>query len=111
MTNPLAIELLEYAKKQKQTGKNLKEIEQLLREQTNNESLSDEVFMNFKKELYQEYFRKGMRKIGLAVVLLLFSFVYSCIHFHNNEPFELVMYTFTIAGTGLLFWGCYDIFN
>lgn len=103
-------ELLAYAKEQLLAGATLDQVEKLL-QQTGNEALSSEVIAKLKKERHEESLKKGLIKLGIAASLLFFSFVYSCIHFHSNEPFTMVMYCFTSAGMVLLLWGCYDIFN
>ena len=64
-----------------------------------------------KKQRHEEKFKSGKTKLLMGVILLMVSFVFSCVNFHADAPFAVVMYSFTTIGTALLFWGLYDVLN
>jgi len=55
--------------------------------------------------------KSGVIKLGIGAFLLLTSFLITCVNFHSNQPFTLLMYSLTTAGALLLFWGLYDLFG
>lgn len=53
--------------------------------------------------------RSGLQKIGFGSLFLVVGFLITCVNFHSNQSFTIVMYSFTSLGLFLVFWGLYDI--
>ncbi|MGZ3864263.1 MAG: hypothetical protein ACXVPN_04335 [Bacteroidia bacterium] len=80
------------------------------------EKLPDEILVNaIVKTLKEEYDRKKHdrgRIIMLAgLIILLISFVLTCINFHSNESITYVMFGISSVGLIVMFFGLYDLFG
>jgi hypothetical protein len=85
------------------------EIEKQLSQKTSDPILIEEIIKQIKQVHYAIKRKNGMLKIGLASIFLVVGFLITCINFHSNQSFTIVMYSFTSIGLGLLFWGLYEI--
>lgn len=103
--------LYAYAKQLTVEGKNVEEIKLLLSAKTESISLLEEVLKRLKKEKQALALKSGKAKIGIAIALLVSGFVVSVIQYQLNHSFSIFLYSFTILGSIVLFWGAYDIFN
>lgn len=103
--------LYAYAKQLTVEGKNVEEIKLLLSAKTESVSLLEEVLKRLKKEKQALALKSGKAKIGIAIALLVSGFVVSVIQYQLNHSFSIFLYSFTILGSIVLFWGAYDIFN
>jgi hypothetical protein len=103
--------LYTYAKQLAGQGKNIEEIKLLLSTKTESISLLDEVVKRLKQEKHALALKSGKKKIGIAIALLVSGFIVSIIQYQLNHSFSVFLYSFTIVGSLVLFWGAYDIFN
>lgn len=103
--------LYAYAKQLTGEGRNIEEIKLLLSAKTESASLLEEVLKRLKKEKHDLALKSGKTKIGIAVALMISGFVVSVIQYQLNHSFSVFLYSFTIVGSMVLFWGAYDIFN
>jgi hypothetical protein len=85
------------------------EIEKDLLEKTNDQVLVAEIIKQIKQVYYAVKRKNGLIKLGVASVFLVVGFLITCVNFHSNQSFTIVMYSFTSIGLFLLFWGLYEI--
>jgi hypothetical protein len=91
--------------------RDLVQVELELYRKSDNVAMIKEVLDQLKKERNAAKNKNGLLKLALGVFFLVLSFVVTCINFHTDQPFALVMYSFTTIGLGLLLWALYDLFN
>ena len=87
------------------------EIEKELLQKTNDEVLVADIIKQIKQVHYSVKRKNGLIKLGIASVFLVVGFLITCINFHSNQSFTIVMYSFTSIGLFLLFWGLYEIID
>ena len=85
------------------------EIEKELLQKTNDEVLVADIIKQIKQVYYAVKRKNGLIKLGIASVFLVVGFLITCVNFHSNQSFTIVMYSFTSIGLFLLFWGLYEI--
>ena len=102
-------ELYLFAKGLADRGTSYEEIEKLLSQRTGDELLIAAIIKRIKTMRYAIVRKNGLAKIGFGSILLVIGFLITCINFHNNASFSAVMYSTSIVGLVLIFWGLYDI--
>lgn len=98
-----------YAKNLAEENKSFEEIEKILLQKTNNEIIVSEIISRLKKIQHAIKSKNGLIKLGIASFFLLSGFLITCINFHSNQSFTIVMYSFTSIGLILMLWGLYEI--
>ena len=98
-----------YAKNLAEENKSFEEIEKILLQKTNNEIIVSEIISRLKKIQHAIKSKNGLIKLGVAGFFLLSGFLITCINFHSNQSFTIVMYSFTSIGLILMLWGLYEI--
>jgi hypothetical protein len=84
-------------------------IEKQLNQKGANSLLTAEIVSLLKKTQHAVNTKHGLQKIGLGLIFLISGFLITCVNFHANESFTIVMYSFTTIGISLVFWGVYNI--
>ena len=87
----------------------LDEIKNQLLQQSSDEALITEIIHQLKKVHYAVKRKNGLIKIGFGALFLLAGFFITCINFHSNQSFTVVMYSSTSLGLLLIFFGLYDV--
>ncbi|MCF8422855.1 MAG: hypothetical protein K9H41_00790 [Bacteroidia bacterium] len=85
------------------------EIKSQLRQHTSNEQIIAEIIKRIKKVQYAIKRKNGLVKIGFGVMFLLSGFLITCVNFHSNQSFTIVMYSSTSLGLLFAFIGLYDV--
>ncbi len=98
-----------FAKELADNNINFNEIEQQLFEKTDNKELIVEIIQQLKKVRYAVHRKNGLIKISFGSLFLLIGFLITCINFHSNQSFDIVMYSTSTIGLCLIFWGLYEI--
>ena len=109
MKNEAWNNLYAFAKQEASISGNLEEVENKLRTKTNDQQLIDEILKDLKKERRTVKLNSGLTKLGIGGALLILGFLITCINYHSNTSFTIVMYGFTTVGLLLMFLGLYDI--
>jgi predicted phage tail protein len=91
--------------------RDLVQVELELYRKSDNKVLITEVLNQLKKERNAAKNKNGLLKVVLGILFLVLSFIVTYINFHTDQPFALIMYSFTTLGLGILLWGLYDLFN
>lgn len=86
-----------------------KEIQSQLLQHTSNAEIIAEIMQRIKKVQHAVKRKNGLVKIGFGVIFLLSGFFITCINFHSNQSFTIVMYSSTLLGLLLAFWGLYEV--
>jgi chromosome condensin MukBEF MukE localization factor len=55
---------------------------------------------------YERQRKEGFKLIGIGTAVLIISFLFTVVLFHNNYNIELLMYISSILGLSIAFWGC-----
>lgn len=100
-----------FAKSLQGVYRRLDQIELQLKQKSNRAELIAQVMDQLKRDRNAAKLSHGLIKLALGAMLLISSFVITCINYHSNQPFAVVMYGFTTAGLVLLLWGLYDLLN
>ncbi|MCU0430559.1 MAG: hypothetical protein MUF42_11365 [Cytophagaceae bacterium] len=58
-----------------------------------------------KKFEYLKRRKKGIQLLASGCLLLLMGFILTVVLFHRGGAFDAIMYSFSVVGIGLLFWG------
>jgi VIT1/CCC1 family predicted Fe2+/Mn2+ transporter len=98
-----------FAKNLADANKSFEEIEKQLSKKTDDSILIAEMLTQIKKVRHAVKTKNGVTKIGFGALFLISGFLITCINFHSNQSFTIVMYSFTSIGLILMFWGLYDI--
>lgn len=98
-----------FAKNLADSNVSFNEIEQQLSKKTTDVSLVAEITNQVKKVHYAIKRKHGFIKLGFGALFLLSGFLVTCINFHTNQSFTIVMYSSSSVGLLLIFWGLYDI--
>lgn len=85
------------------------EIEKQLSTKTEDPLVRAEIIKQIKKVQYAVHRKNGLTKIGFGAVFLVVGFLITCINFHSNQSFTIVMYSTSTIGLLLIFWGLYEI--
>lgn len=101
----------QHARKLLSEGKSIREIIAELRTMIHSEEEIACIQKQLEHDLHLKKTKQGKLKLLIGIALLGINFIITCINFHNNEPFAIIMYSFTSVGALLLFWGVYDILN
>jgi hypothetical protein len=86
-----------------------KEIQSQLLQQTSNEEIIAEIMQRIKKVQHAVNRKNGLVKIVFGVIFLLSGFFITCVNFHSNQSFTIVMYSSTSLGLLFGFIGLYDV--
>lgn len=98
-----------FAKYLADTNKSFEEIENQLKQKTNDEATITDIIKRLKKVRHAVKTKSGLMKLGIGALFLVVGFLITCINFHNNQSFTFVMYGFTSIGLVLMLWGLYEI--
>lgn len=102
-------ELYVFAKELADSKVDFEEIEKQLLIKTNDSFIVTEIIKQLKKVQYAIRHKHGLTKIGFGGFFLIVGFLITCINFHTNQSFTIVMYSTSTIGLVLIFWGLYDI--
>jgi hypothetical protein len=91
--------------------KNNAEVEAYLKHQTSNSHVVNEVLSLLKKDQHAVRNKNGLLKLIFGSLFLASSFVITCVNFHSNQPFAVVMYGFTTFGLVFVVWGLYELMH
>ncbi len=109
MKNESSDNLYAFAKQEVVISGNWEEVEKKLHAKTSDQQVIDEILKELKKEEQAARLKSGLTKLGIGGALLILGFLITCINYHSNTSFTIVMYGFTTTGLLLMFWGLYDI--
>ena len=98
-----------FAKQLAENHASFSEIEKQLFLKTNDPLIVSDIIKQLKQIHYALKRKNGTIKLGIASVFLVAGFLITCVNFHSNQSFTIVMYSFTSIGLFLLFWGLYEI--
>lgn len=101
-------QLYEFAKELTECKVSDDEIKKQLLNRTNDVSGIEAVIRRLKTEQYAIQRKNGFIKIASGALSLLVGFLITCINFHSNQSFTIVMYSTSSMGLILIFWGLYD---
>ncbi len=85
------------------------EIEKQLAIKTEDTLLIADIMKQLKKVHYAVKRKQGFVKLGFGAIFLLAGFFITCFNFHSNQSFTIVMYSSSMVGLILVFWGLYEI--
>ena len=85
------------------------DIEEQLSKKSDDKKMVAEIMTQLKKTHYAVKRKQGMIKLGFAALFLLAGFFITCINFHSNQSFTIVMYTSSSVGLIFLLIGLYDM--
>jgi hypothetical protein len=103
--------LYAFAKDLADHNTSFEEIEKQLSQKTTDKPLIEEIIRQLKKIRYAIQRKNGMLKVGFGSIFLVVGFLITCINFHSNQSFTIVMYSTSSIGLILMFWGVYEIFG
>lgn len=98
-----------HAKKLAEKRVSYTEIEKQLSDKDGDTVIAAEIVKQLRQTRYAVQRKSGLQKIAFGSLFLILGFLITCINFHSNQSFTIVMYSFTTIGLGLVFWGLYDI--
>ena len=98
-----------FAKELADHNSSFEEIEKQLSQKTDDIKNISEIITRLKKVKYAVNRKNGLTKIGFGAMFLVIGFFITCVNFHSNQSFTIVMYSTSIIGLILIFWGLYDI--
>jgi len=98
-----------FAKHLADTNKSFEDIENQLKQKTEDEANIADIIKRLKKLRHAVKTKNGLTKLGIGALFLVVGFLITCINFHNNQSFTFVMYGFTSIGLVLMLWGLYEI--
>lgn len=64
---------------------------------------------NQQDEQYKKRTKSGLALLVIGSALLLTGFIITCVNFHSDQSFTIIMYGTSSVGIVLLFWGLYLI--
>jgi hypothetical protein len=102
-------ELYQFAKDLADRRVSFEEIENKLSSKTTDTVVISEIIKQIRKEQHSVYLKNGTVKILFGILFLVSGFIITCVNFHSNESFTVVMYSTSTIGLILVFWGLYDI--
>jgi hypothetical protein len=102
-------ELYIFAKELADQKMSFEEIEKQLSVKTNDPLVVSEIIQQIKKVQFAIHLKNGLTKTGFGCLFLVAGFLITCINFHANQSFTIVMYSTSTIGLILIFWGLYDI--
>lgn len=85
------------------------EIENQLLTEEKDSLLVTDIIKQLKQTHYAVKRKSGLQKLGFGSLFLVVGFLITCVNFHSNQSFTIVMYSFTSLGLFLVFLGLYDI--
>lgn len=102
-------ELYVFAKELAEHNTSFDEIDKQLSKKTDDPLIRAEIIKQIKKVRYAVHRKNGLTKIGFGALFLVVGFFITCINFHSNQSFTIVMYSTSSIGLILIFWGLYEI--
>ncbi len=87
------------------------EIKKQLLNRTDDAPIIEGIIRRLKTEQYAIQRRNGLFKIVSGAMSLLVGFLITCVNFHSNQSFTIVMYSTSLVGLILIFWGLHDLFG
>lgn len=85
------------------------EIAKQLESKTDDPLIRSEIIHRLKKIKYAIQRKNGLTKIGFGCLFLIIGFLVTCINFHANQSFSIVMYGTSTIGLAMIFWGLYEV--
>lgn len=98
-----------FAKNLAENHVSFSEIEKQLSQKTSDAVLIEEIIKQVKQVHYAVKRKNGLTKLAIASIFLVAGFLITCVNFHSNQSFTIVMYSSTSIGLVLLFWGLFEI--
>jgi len=92
-------------------GKSWKEIEEDLSKYGAEETLIFGIIKELKEDHFLKKRKRGFAIILVGSVILLLSFILTCMNFHANESITYVMFGISSVGLIVVFIGLFDIFG
>jgi hypothetical protein len=102
-------ELYAFAKELADRHVGFEEILKQLGAKTNDPLIPAEIIERLKKMNYAVQRKNGLTKIGFGCLFLVIGFLVTCINFHANQSFSMVMYGTSTIGLVMIFWGLYEV--
>ncbi len=102
-------QVFQYAENLLDAHKDAQEIEQSLRQKGISEEEVGEIMRYIRKKEHAIMGKKGLTKVIIGGALLAGGFLISCINFHANQSFNVIMYSSTSLGLFIVLWGLYQI--
>jgi hypothetical protein len=102
-------ELYMFAKNSAEKHVSFSEIKTQLSQKTDDPVLIDEIIKQVKQVHYAVKRKNGLIKLAIASIFLVAGFLITCVNFHSNQSFTIVMYSSSSIGLILLFWELYEI--
>jgi uncharacterized integral membrane protein len=90
---------------------NFETIEQKLKEKGVDSIFTPEIIKQLKEEHYKKKHKRGVAILFLGLIILLISFILTCINFHANESITYVMFGISSLGLIVIFIGLFDLFG
>lgn len=109
LTDDQVEQLYAFARGLAERGKSDKDIERSLFQKTNDPQTISDIIKRIKKARHTIARRNGLTKMGFGSLILVVGFLITCINFHSSQSFTVVMYSTSVIGLTLIFWGLYDI--
>lgn len=101
--------LYDYARKLVESGVQYSELEKQLLTKENDPLIVHDIVRQLKRVHYAVKRKSGLQKIAFGSLFLVIGFFITCVNFHSNQSFTIVMYGFTSLGLFFIFWGLYDV--
>lgn len=86
-------------------------IKQKLLEKTHDEILLDAILKTIKEEYNKKRHNRGRVVMLVGLIILLVSFILTCMNFHSNQSITNVMFGISSVGLIVMFFGLYDLFG
>ena len=75
------------------------------------EEMIAQILKQVKEEHAKAKHTRGLTVLFIGLIILLISFVLTCINFHTNESITYVMFGISSIGLIVIFFGLYDLFG
>ena len=69
------------------------------------------IIKELKEEHHKKKHKRGLAILFVGLIILLISFVLTCINFHANESITYVMFGISSVGLIVIFIGLFDLFG
>ena len=90
---------------------NFETIEQNLTRQDVDELMIKEILKQVKEEYFLKRRKTGFSIFFIGLIILLISFILTCINFHANQSITYVMFGISSVGLIVIFIGLYYLFG
>lgn len=65
-----------------------------------------DILQSITSYFHEKQRKEGFKLIGVGTAILIVSFLFTVVLFHNNYNIELLMYISSLIGLSISFWGC-----